>query len=465
MLIHNAPLSEIARFPYLLPAKHHFTDLVIYFTHNTQLHAGVNGTLTAIRQNYWIPSARQVIKRLLRKCVTCRKVIAKPYQPPDPPPLVMERTQMTQPFQVTGVDFTGALYVRGSEGEIKVYVCLFTCAVTRAVHLEVVTDLSVETFLLALRRFSGRRSTPKTMISDNASTYMAAADELKQLFNLTLLSDTLNRRGIDWKFIPKRAPWFGGFWECLIGLTKLTLKKMLGRTFTTLPILQTLIVEVEAVLNDRPLTYLSSDIKDLQPLTPSNLIYGHHIVMLPHLLCEDDETTDESFQIGGSDTLLRRRAKTQALLMKHFWVRWKQEYLTSLREFHRTTGRNDQNVNVGEVVLIHDDIPRVHWKLAVIKEVVKGKDGLIRSAVIRTANGITNRPITKLYPMEITATVPTESVPQTEQDLVMDNGDKQDEMTGCSTVSARKAATRARERLSEWSQILGAPPEDVEETD
>ena len=319
---------------------------------------------------------------------------------------------MTRPFQVTGVDFTGALYVRRPEGEMKVYVCLFTCAVTRAVHLEVVTDLSVETFLLALRRFSGRRSTPKTMISDNASTYMAAADELKQLFNSTLLSDTLNRRGIDWKFIPKRAPWFGGFWERLIGLTKLTLKKMLGRTFTTLPILQTLIVEVEAILNDRPLTYLSSDIKDPQPLTPPNLICGHRIVMMQHLLCEDDEITDESFKIGGSDSLLRKRAKTQALIMKHFWVRWKQEYLTSLREFHRTTGRNDQNVNVGDVVLVHDDTPRLHWKLAVIKEVVKGKDGLIRSAVIRTTNGVTNRPITKLYPMEITETVAPESTPQ-----------------------------------------------------
>ena len=377
----------------------------------------------------------------------------------------MERTQMTQPFQVTGVDFTGALYVRRPEGEMKVYVCLFTCAVTRAVYLEVVTNLSVETFLLALKRFSGRRSTPKTIISDNASTYMVAADELKQLFNSPLLSDTLNRQGINWKFIPKRAPWFGGFWERLIGLTKLTLKKMLGRTFTTLPILQTLIVEVEAVLNDRPLTYLSSDIKDPQPLTPSDLIYSHRIVMLPHLLCEDDETIDESFQIGGSDSLLRKRAKTQALLMKDFWVRWKQEYLTSLREFHRTTGRNDQNVNVGDLVLVHDDIPRVHWKLAVITEVVKGKDGLIRSAVIRTTNGVTNRPITKLYPMEITATVPTESVPQAEQDLVTVNGDEQDEIVGRSTVSARKAATRARQRLSEWSQILGASPEDVEETD
>ena len=75
---------------------------------------------------------------------------------------------------------------------MKVYVCLFTCAVTRAVHLELVTDLSVETFLLAVRRFSGHRSTPKTMILDNASTYMAAADQLKQLFKSTLLSDTLN---------------------------------------------------------------------------------------------------------------------------------------------------------------------------------------------------------------------------------------------------------------------------------
>ena len=179
--------------------------------------------------------------------------------------------------------------------------------------------------------------------------------------------------------------------------------------------------------------------------------------MMPHLLCEEDETTDESFQIGGSDSLLRKKAKTQALIMKHFWVRWKQEYLTSLREFHQTTGRNDQNVNVGDVVLVHDDTPRLHWKLAVIKEVVKGKDELIRSAVIRTTNGVTNRPITKLYPMEITETVAPESTPQVVQDSPMVNSDEQDEATGRSTISTRKAATRARHQLSEWSQILGSP--------
>ena len=153
-------------------------------------------------------------------------------------------------------------------------VCLFTCAVTRAVHLEIVTDLSTETFLQAFRRFSSRKSLPRTVISDNASTYLAAANELKELFTSPLLSEALSKKGVTWQFIPKCAPWYGGFWERLISLTKLSLKKMLGHTYTTLPILQTLIVEVEAILNDRPLTYLSSDVTDPQPLTPSHLIYG-----------------------------------------------------------------------------------------------------------------------------------------------------------------------------------------------
>ena len=152
--------------------------------------------MTAIRQCYWIPSARQVIRKLLRYCVICRKVQGKPYQTPDPPPLIKERTQNSQPFEFTGVDFTGALYVRDRGDEIKVYVCLFTCAVSRAVHLEIVTDLTVETFLQAFRRFSSRKSLPKVLISDNGSTYMAAAEELLKLFNSTLLTETLSRKGV-----------------------------------------------------------------------------------------------------------------------------------------------------------------------------------------------------------------------------------------------------------------------------
>ena len=193
--IHNAPLSELAKFPYLLPSKHHFTNLVILHTHVAQHHSGVNATLTMVRLQYWIPSGRQRIRSLLRTCVICRKKAGRPYPIPDPPPLVKCRVNAVHPFEVTGVDFTGALYVRSSDGERKVYVCLFTCAVSRAAHLEIVNDLTLECFLQAFRRFTSRRSLPRLMLSDNATTYLAAAEELQSLLSSTALTENLARRG------------------------------------------------------------------------------------------------------------------------------------------------------------------------------------------------------------------------------------------------------------------------------
>ena len=111
------------------------------------------------------------------------------------------------------------------------------------------------------------------MISDNASMFLSAAEELRSLFHSPSLHDSLSKRGVEWQFIPKRAPWFGGFWERLIGLTKTTLKKVLGRTYINLAGLQTIITEIEAILNDRPITYVSSDIGDPEPLTSSHLLY------------------------------------------------------------------------------------------------------------------------------------------------------------------------------------------------
>ena len=147
--IHNAPLSQLIKFPYLLPTKHPLTTLIVYATHVKLYHCGVNCTITALRQTYWIPVARQHMKSLLCHCTTCRKHNGKPYASPDPAPLPKSRTQEVRPFTVTGVDFTRALYVRSSSEEIKVYVCLFTCATSRAVYLEVVTDPSTATFMLA----------------------------------------------------------------------------------------------------------------------------------------------------------------------------------------------------------------------------------------------------------------------------------------------------------------------------
>ena len=284
--------------------------------------------MTAIRQTYWISTAQQYIKALLRHCVVCKRDFGRPFPIPDPASLPEVRTCDVTPFTITRVDFTGALYVQHNSGEDKVYICLFTCATTRAVHLEVVTDLSTETFLLAFRRFVSRKSLPQIVLSDNASTYLSAAEELKTLFESEDLKESLSRRGVTWRFIPKRAPWYGGFWERLIGLTKMSLKKVLGRANISLLMLETLVTEIEALLNDRPLTYVSSDVQDAEPLTPAHLLYGRKIITLPYEQVEDDELEDLTF---GEDSQIKRRAKLLALTLKHFHCRWKHEYLTVLR--------------------------------------------------------------------------------------------------------------------------------------
>lgn len=137
------------KFPCLLPKKHSLTAqsaLTVYYVHEAQLHAGVNATytITAIHQKYYISSARQTVKSLLRRCVTDHHIVGRVYSRPGQPPLPSERTRDARPFKVTRVDFIGPLHVKNA-GDNKVYVCLFTCGVTRAVHLEIVTDLSVET--------------------------------------------------------------------------------------------------------------------------------------------------------------------------------------------------------------------------------------------------------------------------------------------------------------------------------
>ena len=134
----------------------------------------------------------------------------------------------------------------------------------------------------------------------------------------------------------------------------MSLKKVLGRSRVSLPVLQTLVVEVEAILNDRPLTYVSPDPGDEEPLTPAHLLHGHRIISLPHERIEEEDPT------FGSLTDINRRAQLQSFLLNQFRSRWRHEYLTSLREYHRTSGTNKgQHIKPGDVVLIHDDAPRI----------------------------------------------------------------------------------------------------------
>jgi len=192
--------------------------------------------------------------------------------------------------------------------------------------------MSTETFLRAFRRFAARRSLPRHVISDNAMTFVAAAEDIERLLKEPTISHYLADRRVQWTFIPKRAPLFGGFYERLIGLTKSVLKKTLGRSLITLDELNTLVIEVEAVINDRPITYITSDIGDSDPLTPSMLSNGRNINLMPHRDVISTDIMDPDY--GARNAHLQARFRRLDNLFNQCWKRWKLEYLPTLRESH-----------------------------------------------------------------------------------------------------------------------------------
>jgi hypothetical protein len=286
---------------------------------------------------------------------------------------------------------------KNEEYDLEHFWKLESMGVTTDEHTNINNDFSEETFILAFRRFSSRKSLPRIMISDNASTYVAASKEIQHLTDSPYLQEKLDQYGTVWKFIPRGAPWYGRFWERMIGLTKISLKKVLGSNCIHIETLQTIITEIEATLNDRPITYVSSDLNEPEPLTPSHLLCGRRLTCLPYPQKDIKNIYDTE---PYTHINLNRHLQIQHDIIQKFETRRKNEYLTSLREYHRTFGKNTQNIKVGDVVQIHDDSPRITWKLAVVDELIFGKDGLIRAVKLRTSYGLTNRPISKLYPIE-----------------------------------------------------------------
>jgi hypothetical protein len=181
--IQHSSVSEAAKQPILLPSKHHVTNLIIQVRHESVHHDRVRETLNSIREKYWIPRGREVVKQIIRRCIVCN----------DPP------------FSNTGIDFAGPPYVK-EDYKQKTYICLYTCASTRAIHLELTEDLSVESFLLLFRRFTSCRGLPARLLSDNAKTFKAAAKEVKLITRSNEVQQYMSKKGVIAKFIIERAP-------------------------------------------------------------------------------------------------------------------------------------------------------------------------------------------------------------------------------------------------------------------
>ena len=367
------------RHPAFLLRGHHLTNLVIEQCHKRVHHGGVRGTLTELRTRFWVNQGRQAVKQSIRKCVVCKRYEGTACPATKTAELTSLKIQEAPPFTKVGIDFAGPLYVKSSGTQMKeVYIALFSCAVTRAIHLDITEDLETGTFLRCFRKFIARRGVPQLIIFDNAKTFKSAAKELKTLYEHPDVQAFLTERRITWRFNLKKAPWWGGFYERMVKGVKRCLRKTLGNARLSYDELLTLVIEVEGTLNVRPLTYIYEEGDPEEPLTPAHLMYGRRLTRLPPYPSVED--VEEVSSKG-----LNRRMKYLSLKLDHFWKRWKREYLSELREHHkRNVTKGGAIVEIGDMVSVTvEGVSRGKWRLGKVEELITGKDGEIRGAKVK----------------------------------------------------------------------------------
>ncbi len=349
----HSDYPEEKKFLILLPKDHFFTWFII-----RQLHWGVQQTLCTIQQQYWIPAGRNKVKQYVRQCVKCRRfsVKATDQQMGDLPE---ERITPSRPFTHTGLDYAGALTIdNGPNDSRKAYVALFICFATKALHLELVSDLTKDACLAAIRRFTSRRGLPKVIYSDNATNFIGTRNELLKIQQLFAPQDSYNEidnycadKGISCVTIPTRAPHFGGLWEAGVKSMKRLLRRQMGKMVLNFEELTTVLAQIEQILNSRPLTPLSTDPNDPQVLTPGHFLVGFPLTALPDSI--DDDCARECLQ----------RWRLIQHLVRRFWRRWTKEYL--LTNQIRTKWQQ-KRVNLAVDDLVHvteDNIPILQWPL------------------------------------------------------------------------------------------------------
>ena len=378
-------VEESRRTPILLPTNSRFTQIYLHFIHKSLCHGGVRDMLAYSRGEFWIPKARQLMRRMVSSCVNCRRVMAKPYQMVQSPELPLSRTERVDAFDHIGVDYAGPIYVKEGKKIEKSYILLTTCMVTRAINLELVMKLNVPEFMMAFRKFVARRGAPSLVKSDNAQTFGRVAKEFNEILSHPKMEKYIGDHRIKWEFYLERAPWWGGFIERCVGTVKRSLVKVLGRASNhlTRDELTTVLYEIEATVNSRPITFLYDRLDEGEPITPSMLLTGKNLKQLPPLWEVRVERKEPQ--------TCRERLKFMEKIKTYFWNRFQKEYLSELMERHSQIKTKDQTrqAKVGDIVLLKSELlPRNYWKMGRILETKPGKDGAIRSVRLKLVTGI-----------------------------------------------------------------------------
>lgn len=393
--LENSGLSYAERHPIIIPEKSHLALIFVKYTHQILLHAEYNIMIRAIRQGFYIPRLKNLIRKCIRECKQCT-IYKRKLQNQLMAALPPERVTFSLPFTYTGVDFAGPFSLKSSNLKnakfIKSYASVFVCFSTRAVHLEVCSDMSTDAFLACFERFVGRRGLPKTMFSDNGRNFVGASYRLLQEHHIFMknaeksLQEKYGLHGFSWSFIPPYAPHMGGLWEAAVKSMKTHLKKVTNNLTFTFEEFTTLLIKIEAVLNSRPLSPISDDPSELVSLTPGHFLRGAPLIAPP-------EYSPEPLNVDLSHLNRWKRLK---YIQHIFSQRWKSEYIVELqRRFKWKTTKN--NIKENDFVIIKDDnLPPTEWRLGRVNKLIYGQDTNVRVAEIKTQNGIITRPIVKL---------------------------------------------------------------------
>lgn len=393
----HADIPEIQKHSIALPNRHHVTKLILEGKHKRLYHCGTEQLLHSIRLRYWVLSGRQEAKKVTRGCLICFRAKPRLSEVKMGDLLAEQVLGSLRPFTNVGVDYARPLQVResrrrGKTHTSKTWIAVFTCFSTKATHLELVTQLSTEAFLSALRRFISRRGLCKQISSDNGTNFIVVARELKEVYDFlqkeqVAISDHLSQKKIQWKFIPPRSPNFGGLWEATVKAVKRHLCANTKGLVFTFEEYYTLLTEIEAILNSRPLSPMSSDPNDVTALTPAHFLIGDSLLLpIEHSYVE---------------TSVNRLSRWQHIqkTRQHFWQRWYREYLPELQRRQKWQIGAD-NLKVNTLVLIKEDnIAPMHLVLGRVVETIPGPDNIVRVAIVRTASGLYKRAVRKLCPL------------------------------------------------------------------
>ncbi|XP_058827429.1 uncharacterized protein LOC131687365 [Topomyia yanbarensis] len=396
--LRHAAVSTNRKHPYILDPHHPLTKIVVVYYHRKLFHAGQQLLISAMREQFWPVYTRNLVRQVIHECVACFRVRPKAQDQimADLPP---ERVTPYSPFRRVGVDYCGPfslVYPHRRCQPVKCFVAVYVCLVTKAVHLEIVSDLTTQAFLASLKRFTSRRGRPDLIMCDNAKNFVGAKrelDELRRLFHSQQFQNAVTKEAandkIEFRFIPARSPNFGGLWESAVKSFKTLFKRSIGLHTLVYDEMQTVLVQIEAILNSRPLTPVSNDPDDYEALTPGHFLVQRPLTAIPE---PDLEAIPEN--------RLSAWQKTQRFT-QHLWKKWSTQYLSNLHNRTKWTRQRD-NIRVGTmVVLKEENLPPLKWQLARVTEIQQGPDQNVRVVKVQTKDGSYKRAISKICVLPI----------------------------------------------------------------